>query len=94
MYNKRESEEVAAKIRALQETLREKLGAEADRICPRCGNMSMRSHMAENALSRRIDVYICAQCGTEEAIADYIKESDTTAGWYITNLPELTEEEA
>lgn len=34
--------------------------------CPRCGENSMRSD--DNALSRQVDVYICSDCGIDEAI--------------------------
>lgn len=38
--------------------------------CPRCGNLSMREETVTNALSRRADIYICSECGTQEAIED------------------------
>lgn len=38
--------------------------------CPRCGEKTMFHDMAENALSRRADIYICSVCGMEEAIND------------------------
>ena len=37
--------------------------------CPRCGR-PMDSKLFQNAFSRRADVYICAPCGTLEAIED------------------------
>ena len=39
--------------------------------CPRCGKMNMREEQVLNSLSRYADVYICADCGTEEAMADW-----------------------
>lgn len=38
--------------------------------CPRCGLMKMRKALYSNALSRRADIYICDDCGTQEAIED------------------------
>lgn len=41
-------------------------------LCPRCGQDTMNpAGVTRNALSRRLDVYICNACGTEEAIEDY-----------------------
>ena len=45
-------------------------------ICPRCGRKRMASPLTSNALSRYADIYICSQCGLEEAIADYQSCSD------------------
>lgn len=41
--------------------------------CPRCGHYRMDEKPVRNALSRHADVYICNQCGTDEAIRDMIK---------------------
>lgn len=38
--------------------------------CPRCGRQAMSNHMAHNALSRFIDVYICDLYGMEEALKE------------------------
>ena len=35
--------------------------------CMRCGK-PMRPRLAENALSRALDVYVCPECGTDEAL--------------------------
>lgn len=37
--------------------------------CPRCGRFSMSR--SGNALSRHLDVYVCPDCGTEEAVRDF-----------------------
>ena len=47
--------------------LKQKAGDLSD--CPRCGN-KMDSKLSHNAFSRRADVYVCAACGTCEAIED------------------------
>ena len=36
--------------------------------CPRCGRWTMKERTHTNALSRSADVYICDECGTDEAI--------------------------
>lgn len=38
--------------------------------CPRCGHNKMKHPAVKNALSRRATVYICSECGQEEAIMD------------------------
>ena len=35
--------------------------------CPRCGQHHMKKDMAENALSRYTDIYICSDCGRADA---------------------------
>lgn len=42
-------------------------------ICPRCGgNKKMYTKAERNALSRHANVYICSQCGMDEAVRDMI----------------------
>ncbi|MTI95414.1 MAG: hypothetical protein FH749_07980 [Firmicutes bacterium] len=38
--------------------------------CPRCGHDRMNRDIIKNALSRYVDVYICNQCGRDEAVRD------------------------
>lgn len=39
--------------------------------CPCCGRYTMKTERpATNALSRYADVYICDECGTDEALLD------------------------
>lgn len=38
--------------------------------CPRCGHPRMDENPVRNALSRRASVYICNECGMEEALMD------------------------
>ena len=38
--------------------------------CPRCGYDRMDRNPVRNALSRRVNVYICNSCGMEEALLD------------------------
>lgn len=39
--------------------------------CPRCGHYRMNDKPARNALSRYAKVYICDQCGLDEAMRDF-----------------------
>lgn len=38
--------------------------------CPRCGHDRMLQKPVQNALSRRAKVYICPECGMDEALRD------------------------
>lgn len=53
--------------------------------CPRCGQDKM-SHKdpARNALSRFADVYICDDCGTDEALRDFFGCSIPLENWKMT----------
>lgn len=53
-------------------------------ICPRCGG-KMREEEAENALSRYHDIYICSECGLEEA-CDGLAELKLPSAWYIAEI--------
>lgn len=55
-------------------------------LCPRCGRNTMAQNLAENALSRRADVYICSGCGTEEAMRDYCGCGDDVNKWDIVTI--------
>lgn len=52
-------------------------------LCPRCGRNTMDSNLYRNALSRRADVYICSDCGSAEAMADYFNVVDDVSNWNI-----------
>ena len=51
--------------------------------CPRCGHSRMRPELAANAVSRHFDVYICSECGTDEALRDYRKDVLPLTVWYV-----------
>lgn len=40
--------------------------------CPRCGRDTMKVKLHTNALSRHADMYICDECGTAEAMLDFM----------------------
>lgn len=53
---------------------REKQNKGSKLPCPRCGR-EMKDDMIANSLSRHRDIYICNDCGTEEAMNDFYKSS-------------------
>jgi len=52
------------------------------RTCMRCGG-PMRQPLAENALSRAMNVYICSDCGVDEALRDATGEILHVSEWSI-----------
>jgi len=40
--------------------------------CPRCGYDRMNEKLVRNALSRHAHVYVCDECGMDEAIRDMV----------------------
>lgn len=47
----------------------------------------MKDRVTTNALSRHADVYICDQCGTDEAIRDLTKQTIPLSQWsFITDI--------
>ena len=55
--------------------------------CPRCGRWTMKERTTTNALSRHAEVYICDQCGTEEAVLDYLGKPKPLSEWsFITDI--------
>lgn len=41
-------------------------------VCPRCGVDCMTPKLHHNAFSRHADIYICDECGLNEAMLDYM----------------------
>lgn len=54
--------------------------------CPRCGSHSMNRDMAENALSRHEDIYICSECGREESAFDFVGQKKPIGLWYAVRF--------
>ena len=71
------SEKLTRKIKELEE----------NRICPRCGE-KMNDVLARNSLSRYCDAYICSECGTDEALRDFVGLDNSITTWYA-NLIEM-----
>ena len=58
--------------------------------CPRCGRMTMNAEsVTRNALSRRIDIYVCDACGMYEALEDMADSRMPLSSWAIAQDPEL-----
>lgn len=55
--------------------------AEIPPACLRCGN-PLDNHLVLNALSRHADVYVCRECGTNEALRDALGEPLPLQEWY------------
>ena len=54
--------------------------------CPRCGRDTMKPNLYTNALSRHADgIYICDQCGSSEAMLDFMNNPMPTEDWAIFN---------
>lgn len=49
--------------------------------CPRCGMTKMKPIAVHNSLSRYADVYICDDCGMEEAIMDMAGKHIPFSNW-------------
>ena len=52
------------------------------RTCMRCGQ-KMRYPLAQNALSRALDAYVCPDCGMVEALRDATGEVLPMREWYV-----------
>lgn len=50
-------------------------------VCLRCGK-PLDQRMVINALSRHADVYICRECGTDEALLDAFGEPLPLRDWH------------
>lgn len=55
-------------------------------ICPRCGRMSMDKVLLHNALSRVADVYVCPDCGMDEALRDFGRIPLPVEEWALAKL--------
>ena len=58
-------------------------------FCLRCG-APMRNTVAENARSRFVDVYICSQCGIDEAMRDATGYVLPLREWYAVKSNKVT----
>ncbi len=58
-------------------------------FCPRCGRMSVKEKLHTNALSRHVQVYICDECGTDEAIRGLCGNDLPLREWAIAKLHQV-----
>ena len=49
--------------------------------CPRCGRDAMKTALYIGALSRRADVYVCDQCGQDEAVREVFASPLPLSEW-------------
>lgn len=59
--------------------------------CMRCGG-PMRESLAENALSRALNVYVCPACGMDEALQDAARKVLPISEWYRGKYYTLTDQ--
>ena len=59
--------------------------------CPRCGKSSMLPGASRNALSRHFPIYVCPECGNDEAIRIYNGNILQINSWWVAS--ELLEQE-
>ena len=56
--------------------------------CPRCGRDTLKPSLHTNALSRHADgIYICDECGTSEAMLDFMRNPMPTEEWAVFQVP-------
>ena len=66
--------------------------------CPRYGRKTMKEAVCTNALSRHADIFICDQCGTDEAMLDFMRNPLPIEDWACVQkqfdgyLPDTIEE--
>ena len=61
-------------------------------LCPRCGRDTMKPDLHTNALSRYADgIYICDECGTAEALLDFMQNPLPIECWsiFLNQLPSV-----
>ena len=56
-------------------------------LCPRCGKDTMKPDLHTNALSRHADLFICDQCGTAEAMLDFMNNPLPLSCWAAMREP-------
>lgn len=58
-------------------------------FCPRCGRMSVKDRLHTNALSRAATIYVCDDCGMDEAIRAFAGKELPLKDWAIAKLPSV-----
>lgn len=49
--------------------------------CPRCGRDTLKPKLHANAISRHADLYVCEECGTAEALLDFMNNPLPLSCW-------------
>lgn len=56
--------------------------------CPRCGRDTLKPAIHTNALSRHAEgIYVCDECGTAEAMLDFMNNPMPTESWAVFSAP-------
>ena len=55
-------------------------------VCPRCGKNTLATPLINNPMSRYADVYICDECGDDEALSDYCGEPMPLEEWVAVKV--------
>lgn len=55
-------------------------------ICPRCGRWNMKKPLQHNAVSRVSDVYVCPDCGMDEALRNFGRIPLPIEDWAISKM--------
>lgn len=70
-----------------------RLSGKSPAICPRCGKLTMRDNLILNAKSRHLDIYVCPDCGSDEALRDYSHTALPPEKWAIFHSGSAQSEE-
>lgn len=54
--------------------------------CPRCGKNKLEPDFTDNCLSRHEDIYICNECGRDEAGFDFVGQVKPLELWYAVRF--------
>ena len=54
--------------------------------CPRCGKNKLEPDFTDNCLSRHEDIYICTECGRDEAGLDFVGQAKPLDKWYAVRF--------
>lgn len=55
-------------------------------FCPRCGHFTVNDKLDTNTLSRHVHVYICDECGTDEATRELHSDDLPIREWAVAKL--------
>lgn len=70
-----------------------KIQTDGVHFCPRCGQMTIKDALHTNALSRAATVYVCDQCGMDEALRAFARKELPLKDWAFAQLPVVVKQE-